>query len=50
MSSVHPRRRAGTSVEIPRTEESLEPSAWIRIISAAWRSLQKRARSRFPPR
>ena len=44
-----PRAGAGTSVETPCTEESDDPSAWILIISAAFRSLQKRARSRLPP-
>ncbi len=50
MSLVHPRRSVGTSVAIPLTPGSVDPSAWIRIISVARRSLQKRARSRLPPR
>ncbi len=48
MSSVQPRCQAGTSVETPCSERSVEPSAWIRTISAACRRLQKRARAMLP--
>jgi hypothetical protein len=49
MSSVQPRCQAGTSVETPCSAVSGEPSAWIRIISAAWRRLQNCARAMLPP-
>ena len=48
-----PSSRAATPARASRRRappESEEPSAWIRIISAAPRALQKRARSRLPPR
>src|SRR6266511_2387083 len=46
MSSVHPRRSAGTSVLTPLNDESDAPSAWMRIIRAACRTLQKPAGAR----
>ena len=48
-SFVQPAWRAGKSVERPCVDELVEPSAWIRMTSAACRRLQNFARATFPP-